>query len=53
MDVDASAATSLDTAAELVEDVLGEAGVARRQVAGAGMGLPGPIDRRTGTVGSA
>jgi len=32
--------------------VLREAGVEREQVAGAGMGLPGPIDRRTGTVGS-
>jgi predicted NBD/HSP70 family sugar kinase/biotin operon repressor len=52
MDVDASASTALDTAAQLVHDALKEAGVARGQVAGAGMGLPGPIDRRTGTVGS-
>jgi predicted NBD/HSP70 family sugar kinase len=52
MDVDAAASTALDTAAEMVTDVLAEADVAREQVAGAGMGLPGPIDRRTGTVGS-
>jgi predicted NBD/HSP70 family sugar kinase len=51
-DVDAAATTSLDAAAELVEEVLREAGVDRSQVVGAGMGLPGPIDRRTGTVGS-
>jgi predicted NBD/HSP70 family sugar kinase len=52
VDVDAAAATALDAAAELVEEVLREAGVDRAQVVGAGMGLPGPIDRRTGTVGS-
>jgi predicted NBD/HSP70 family sugar kinase len=52
VDVDVAAATALDAAAELVEEVLREAGVERAQVVGAGMGLPGPIDRRTGTVGS-
>jgi predicted NBD/HSP70 family sugar kinase len=52
VDVDAAAATALDAAAELVEEVLREAGVSRAQVVGAGMGLPGPIDRRTGEVGS-
>ena len=52
MDVDAAASTALDAAAEMVTDVLDEAGVKRGQVAGAGMGLPGPIDLRTGTVGS-
>jgi predicted NBD/HSP70 family sugar kinase len=52
VDVDVAAATALDAAAELVEEVLREAGVERSQVVGAGMGLPGPIDRRTGTVGS-
>src|SRR6201991_1704050 len=52
MDVDAAASTARDTAARMVDDVLKEAGVERDQVAGAGMGLPGPIDRRTGTVGS-
>src|SRR3954454_23418693 len=52
MDVDAAASTALDAASGMVTDVLREAGVRRDQVAGAGMGLPGPIDRRTGTVGS-
>jgi predicted NBD/HSP70 family sugar kinase len=52
VDVDAAAATALDAAAELVTEVLRDTGVERSQVVGAGMGLPGPIDRRTGTVGS-
>jgi glucokinase-like ROK family protein len=52
IDVDAAAATALDAAADLVSEVLRDAGVDRAQVVGAGMGLPGPIDRRTGTVGS-
>lgn len=52
LDVDVAASVALDAAAELVEETLGEAGIARSAVVGAGMGLPGPIDRRTGTVGS-
>jgi predicted NBD/HSP70 family sugar kinase len=52
VDVDAEAPAALDAAADLVDEVLREAGVSRGQVVGAGMGLPGPIDRRTGTVGS-
>jgi predicted NBD/HSP70 family sugar kinase len=52
VDVDVAAATALDAAAELVTEVLRDAGVERSQVVGAGMGLAGPIDRRTGTVGS-
>jgi predicted NBD/HSP70 family sugar kinase len=52
VDVDAAAATALDAAADLVAEVLREARVSRSQVVGAGMGLPGPIDHRTGTVGS-
>ena len=51
--VDANARTALDAAAGLVEDVLAEAGVARSTVLGVGMGLPGPVDRVRGVVGSA
>ena len=51
-DVDHSAEEGLDAAKELVDEVLSEAGVERERVLGAGMGLPGPIDRGTGTVGS-
>src|SRR3954468_19460917 len=52
LDVDHRADEALDRAVALVDAVLAEAGVARRRVLGAGMGLPGPIDRRTGLVGS-
>lgn len=34
----------------LLEKLLRESGVERRAVVGAGAGIPGPIDRRTGTV---
>jgi glucokinase-like ROK family protein len=52
LDVDAAASTALDAATELFDAVLAEAGADRSRVIAAGMGLPGPIDRRTGTVGS-
>jgi predicted NBD/HSP70 family sugar kinase len=52
MDVDAAAKGSLDAAAAMVDEVLAEAGMDRRRVIGAGVGLPGPIDVRTGAVGS-
>jgi len=43
----------LEDAAGLVESVLEEAGAARGDVLGVGMGLPGPIHVPTGSVGSA
>ncbi|MGH2983268.1 MAG: ROK family transcriptional regulator [Solirubrobacterales bacterium] len=52
LDVDHSAGEGLDAAAELVAGVLDEAGVDRDRVLGVGMGLPGPINQVTGTVGS-
>jgi predicted NBD/HSP70 family sugar kinase len=52
IDVDAHAAESLDAAAALVEEVLADADVARESVIGAGMGIPGPLDLRTGRVNS-
>ena len=52
LDVDHSAAEGLDAAAEVVEAVLAEAGVGKDRVLGVGMGLPGPISRSTGAVGS-
>jgi predicted NBD/HSP70 family sugar kinase len=52
IEVDAAADLALDMAAEMAEDVLREAKLDRAQLIGAGMGLPGPIDRRTGLVGS-
>lgn len=52
LDVDRSATDALDAAADLVDDVLDAAGIARERVIGCGMGLPGPIDRATGLVRS-
>lgn len=52
LDVDHEAGLALDAAAELVCQLLAEAGVDRSLVIGVGMGLPAPIDRRNGTVGS-
>jgi predicted NBD/HSP70 family sugar kinase len=52
LDVDRDARAALDAAASLLDEVLDEVGVERHQLVGAGMGVPGPIDRRTGTVGS-
>lgn len=51
-DVDGSASGALDAAAQLTTEVLDAAGLAPRDVIGAAMGLPGPIDRATGAVGS-
>ena len=51
VDVDTQASVALDLAADLVERSLAEAGVDRSRVIAAGMGLPGPIDLRTGTAG--
>jgi glucokinase-like ROK family protein len=49
---DDPAEAGLDMAAELMEEVLREAGVPRDDVIGVGLGLPGPIDMRSGRVGS-
>ena len=52
LDTDHDAYEGLDMAAELVVETLADAGVAKENVIGAGMGLPGPIDQSDGTVGS-
>ncbi len=53
LDVDASATHGLDQAERLADELLAEAGFQRAAVVGVGLGLPGPIDARTGAVGSA
>ncbi|NKX50648.1 ROK family transcriptional regulator, partial [Arthrobacter deserti] len=45
-----SADVGLNVAVELFDKVLAQAGPGRGSVLGAGVGVPGPIDRRTGTV---
>ena len=52
MPTDEPAEIGLETAVELVDEVLGEAGVSRADVIGVGLGLPGPIELSTGRVGS-
>jgi predicted NBD/HSP70 family sugar kinase/biotin operon repressor len=46
------AEAGLEAVVALVEEVIAGAGVERSEVVGVGMGLPGPIDRRSGRVGS-
>jgi predicted NBD/HSP70 family sugar kinase len=53
LDVRHDARLALDTAVRLVGEVLAEARVERKSVIGAGIGIPGPVDRARGTVGSA
>lgn len=45
-----TAEEGLDAAADLLERLLTETGTQKSSVLGAGIGIPGPIDRRTGTV---
>jgi predicted NBD/HSP70 family sugar kinase len=52
LDVDHDAGDAMDAAVDLVEEVLAAANVGRGRVIGAGLGLPGPIDARSGRVGS-
>src|SRR3954447_12734738 len=52
IDVDASASAALDAAAELIDEVLTDAGLDRAQIIAAGMGIPGPIAVPSGRVGS-
>jgi predicted NBD/HSP70 family sugar kinase/biotin operon repressor len=53
LDVNRHAREALDTAAGMVGEVLTEAQVERKSVVGAGIGIPGPVDRLKGAVGSA
>ncbi|GAA5185531.1 ROK family transcriptional regulator [Rugosimonospora acidiphila] len=52
LDVASSATRALDTAAGLVGTALTEAGTPRSAVVGVGMGVPAPLDRQVGTIGS-
>jgi predicted NBD/HSP70 family sugar kinase len=52
VEVDDDATTALNTAAELVNDLIAASGLDRGRIVCAGMGVPGPFDRRTGEIGS-
>ncbi len=49
---DYEAEAGMSAATELLDEVLADAGSSRANVIGVGLGLPGPIHRSTGTVGS-
>ena len=53
LNVNHHAREAFDTATRMVGEVLTEAGVERKSVIGAGIGIPGPVDRARGTAGSA
>ena len=53
VEVDTEATQALDLAADLVAAVLDDAGISRDRVVGAGMGVPGPFDRRRHVINSA
>jgi predicted NBD/HSP70 family sugar kinase len=52
IDTDHAAHDGLDLALDMVEDLLGEAGIERSRVIGAGLGLPGPVDPAGCMIGS-
>jgi predicted NBD/HSP70 family sugar kinase len=52
LDVDHAAQDALEAAAALVSEVVDASDVDPDRILGVGMGLPGPIDRETGVVGS-
>ncbi|MGW2598016.1 ROK family transcriptional regulator [Streptomyces klenkii] len=52
LDVDASAAQGLDRAEQLVRRLIGDAGIDPGKIIGVGLGVPGPIDVESGTLGS-
>jgi predicted NBD/HSP70 family sugar kinase len=53
LDVNHRAFDALDASARMVDEVLAESGLPRNVVICAGIGIPGPVDRARGTVGSA
>ena len=53
LDVNRQAVQALDRAARMFVEVLDATGVDRRSVLGAGIGIPGPVDRARGSAGSA
>ncbi|MEU1819082.1 ROK family transcriptional regulator [Streptomyces roseifaciens] len=52
LDVDASAAQGLDRAEQLVRRLIDDVGIDPGKIIGVGLGVPGPIDVETGTLGS-
>src|SRR6202521_2305692 len=53
IDVNHQATEAFDASVAMVDEVLEEAGYRRACIIGAGIGIPGPVDRVSGTAGSA
>jgi predicted NBD/HSP70 family sugar kinase len=53
LDVSHDARAALDAAVRMVDQVLAEARMEAKSVIGAGIGIPGPVDRARGAAGSA
>jgi predicted NBD/HSP70 family sugar kinase len=53
LDVNRDAVQALDCATRMFGEVLEHVGADRKSVLGAGIGIPGPVDRARGTAGSA
>ncbi|HUZ87248.1 MAG TPA: ROK family transcriptional regulator [Candidatus Baltobacterales bacterium] len=53
LDVNRRAQEALDASSRLFDELLAQTGVGRENVIGAGIGIPGPVDRAHGTAGSA
>ncbi|MEV1051189.1 ROK family transcriptional regulator [Streptomyces sp. NPDC049887] len=52
LDVDASSAQGFDRAEQLVKRLVEATGISQDKIVGVGLGVPGPIDVETGTLGS-
>ncbi|WP_434598555.1 ROK family transcriptional regulator [Streptomyces sp. A5-4] len=52
LDVDASSAEGFDRAEHLVKRLIAASGISQDKVIGVGLGVPGPIDVESGTLGS-
>jgi len=53
LNVNHQATEALDASVEMVDEVLAQVGFGRDCIIGAGIGIPGPVDRVRGTAGSA
>jgi predicted NBD/HSP70 family sugar kinase len=53
LDVNHQAKEAIDVSARMAEDLLAAADVKSSDLVGVGIGIPGPVDRARGTVGSA
>jgi predicted NBD/HSP70 family sugar kinase len=51
LDVDSSSREGFDRAERMVGQLIEASGISREKVIGAGLGLPGPIDRESGVLG--